>query len=73
MNTVIEKLTSTSNKKLESWYDKDLQFGISIGEYCKVCHEEIPLEQGGYHGKPTLCLMCKITEAREEQLTKLGI
>lgn len=73
MSFAINKLTKPSNKKFESWYNEELQFGISIGEYCQVCHEEMTIDQGGYQGKPSLCLMCKVAEARDEKLTNLDI
>lgn len=73
MNFAIDRLTKPSKPKFETWYDEELQFGISIGEYCKVCEEEIPLSQGGLTGKPTLCLMCKISESRNDKLNQLEI
>lgn len=70
---MIDRLTKPSKPKFETWYDEEIQFGISIGEYCKECQEEIPQSQGGYEGKPRLCLICKISEDRNDKLNQLEI
>lgn len=70
---VTEKLTRSSRPPIESWYDEEVQFGISIGEYCKTCQKPLELHLGGFNGKPTNCPECLITEIREDKLKQLEI
>jgi hypothetical protein len=72
LNFLINRIKSSKSKS-RIYYDEELQFGISIGEYCKICEEEIPLNQGGFTGKPTLCVKCKISETRHNKLNELEI
>jgi hypothetical protein len=70
---IIRYITTPSKPKIETWYDENLQFGISIGEYCKSCNREMTLHNGGFEGKPVLCPECLLIEIREDKLKKLNI
>lgn len=70
--TLVQYIKSLFEPNYISQYDEELNFSISIGENCEICHEQIDYYKGvGYKGEPTKCERCEKRFNREDKLNSI--